>query len=111
MEWLNLIRLAVYKQVEGLALSRMNITEEQDKRMSESRKRIIELFYTTLGSYIEQESKKMDQWRDETYGQLFGHLKHEVGEIGRSKTKTTQIHNCMDSAMLSLLLLDKVLEG
>ena len=92
-------------------MSKMNLTEEQDKRMSESRLRIIRTFNVALGSYIEQEAKKLDQWRDQTYGELYGHLKHEIGEIGRSKRRTIQIHNCIDSIMLSCLLLDKVLEG
>ena len=91
-------------------MSRMDLTEEQDDRMSESRARIIRAFHVALGSYIEQEAKKLDQWRDESYGQLYGHLKHEIGEIGRSKGRTIQIHNCIDSVMLSCILLDKVLE-
>ncbi len=92
-------------------MSKMDLTEEQDDRMSESRTRIIRAFHVALGSYIEQEAKKLDQWRDETYGQLYGHLKHEIGEIGRSKRRTIQIHNCIDSIMLSCILLDKILEG
>ena len=88
----------------------MEITEEQDKRMSESRRRLMRAFYVALGSYIEQEAKKLDQWRDELFGQNYGHLSHEVKEIGRSKSRAAQIHNCMDSAMLSLIMLDKVLE-
>lgn len=78
--------------------------------MSESRRRLMRVFYVALGSYIEQESKKLDQWRDELFGQNYGHLSHEVKEIGESKSRTTQIHNCSDSAMLSLIMLDKVLE-
>ncbi len=49
-------------------MSKMDLTEEQDDRMSESRTRIIRAFHVALGSYIEQEAKKLDQWRDETYG-------------------------------------------
>jgi len=92
-------------------MSKMKITKQEDDRMSESRTRLIRSFNIALGSYVEQEAKKLDQWRDETFGQLYGHLKHEVGEIGRSKARTIQIHNCMDALMLSCILLDKVLES
>jgi len=91
-------------------MSRMSISPNEDKRMSESRERLIRAFYIALGSYIEQEAKKLDQWRDETYGQLYGHLKHEIEEVNRSKSRTTQIHNLIDCLMLSCILLDKVME-
>lgn len=78
--------------------------------MSESRARLIRCFNIALGAYIEQEAKKLDDWRDQNFGQLYGHLKHEIEEIGRSKARTTQIHNCMDALMLSCILLDKVME-
>ncbi len=93
------------------SMSKMKISKNEDERMSESRGRLIRAFHIALGSYVEQEAKKLDQWRDESFGQLYGHLKHEVGEIGRSKARTIQIHNCMDSLMLSCILLDKVMEG
>ncbi len=91
-------------------MSHMELTEAQDKRMSDSRGRLNRAFNVALGSYIEQEAKKLDQWREETFGELFGHLKHEVAEIGRSNRRTIQIHNCIDAVMLSCIMLDKVLE-
>jgi len=96
------------EELDGM--SRMEISKDQDERMSDSRRRLIRVFHIALGSYIEQEAKKLDQWRDETFGQLYGHLKHEIEEIGRSKGRTIQIHNCMDALMLSCILLDKVME-
>jgi hypothetical protein len=92
-------------------MSRMRISKEEDERMSDSRRRLIRAFNVAFGSYIEQEAKKGDSWRDETWGELYGHLKHEIGEIGRSKARTIQIHNCMDALILACFLLDRVLES
>ncbi|MHA1286022.1 MAG: hypothetical protein ACTSPB_01340 [Candidatus Thorarchaeota archaeon] len=68
-------------------------------------------FYHEGKGYIEQEATKKDSWRDHTYGQLFGHLKHEIEEIGRSKARTIRIHNCIDALILSCFLVDKILEA
>jgi len=63
----------------------------------------------SLGSYIEQEAKKKDDWRNRTFGQVYAHLKHELEEIRRSKTKTQQLHNCMDACSLSAILVAKLM--
>jgi hypothetical protein len=60
-----------------------------------------------FGSYIEQEPKKQDQWRDQTWGQLYAHLKNEIAEIGRSKGPTVQLHNAIDAVMLAAMLVVK----
>lgn len=92
-------------------MSHMKITKDEDKRMMESRYKLINAWYLSLGSYIEQEAKKQDQWRDKTYGELYAHLKHEIAEIQRSKEKTIQLHNCMDACILSAIMVAKLIEG
>lgn len=79
------------------------------ERIDKSRIVLEYVFYLALGAYIEQESKKLDIWRDQSYGQLYNHLKHEIKEIQRSNSLTKQLHNCMDAVMLSLMLLTKVM--
>jgi len=79
-------------------------------RLSDSRKKLKEAFFFAFGAYVEQEAKKLDQWRDQSFGQLYSHLKHELEEIKRSDSKTKQLHNCMDAVMLSTILLAKVME-
>lgn len=91
-------------------MSNMEITKEQDKRMTESRRLLQKSFYIAFGSYIEQEAKKLDQWRDQTFWQLLQHLKHEVGEIERSKSRTVQYHNAIDAVMLADMILSKIME-
>lgn len=66
--------------------------------------------YFAVGAYTEQEAKKEDIWRDQTFGQLYAHIKHELGEIKRSNDLKKQLHNCVDLASLSLILLANVME-
>jgi len=80
-------------------------------RIDESREMLVRAFYFALGSYTEQESKKLDEWRDRSIGELYAHLKHELEEIRRSKDFTKQLHNCMDAVMLSVILLAKVMKA
>ena len=91
-------------------MSSMDISKEEDARMKESRAILVKAFYTALGSYIEQEAKKLDDWRDKTFGEIYAHLKHEIEEIRRSKSLTQQLHNCIDAVMLSTILLAKLME-
>ena len=69
-----------------------------------------EAMILALGAYIEQEAKKKDQWRDESFTQLYKHLKDEIAEIGRSKQLTIQLHNCMDACALAAMLILKLEE-
>jgi hypothetical protein len=92
-------------------MSGMEITKTEDKRMHESRHMIMKAMNVALGSYIEQEATKKDQWRDQDYWTLRNHLAHEMDEIRRSKLKTIKIHNLMDACSLSAILLAKVLES
>ena len=78
--------------------------------MRESRIMLFSAFSVAMGSYIEQEAKKKDQWRDEAWGRLYGHMKHEFGEMSKSKSSTVQLHNAIDLVGLSTMLLCKILE-
>lgn len=83
-------------------------------RMDESRKQLVKAFYMALGSYTEQESKKLDQWMDQSIGQLYDHLSHELEEIKRNlrdSNLTFFIHNSMDAVSLSTMLLVKAMEA
>ena len=82
-------------------------------RIDESREKMLKAFYFALGSYMEQEAKKADTWRDQGYGELYAHLKHELEEIKRSMTAnnlTYMIHNCVDVVLLSNMLLARAME-
>ena len=81
-----------------------------DDRMQVSRRRLRQILDMAFGVYLEQEPKKEDSWRDEEYGTMFGHLKHEMEEISRSDSRTKQLHNCLDACVLSALLAAKILE-
>lgn len=81
--------------------------------MDESRGRMINAFWFALGTYVEQEAKKGDQWRDQSIGQLYAHLSHEVEEIQTNIRKGQGrflIHNAADAVGLSLMLLCLALE-
>jgi len=85
-------------------------------RIDESRQILVEAFYLALGSYVEQEATKEDRWRDESIGELYGHLKHELDEIKVNLTQpgkdhqTYLLHNCIDAVMLSTIFLAKIME-
>ncbi len=81
-----------------------------EARLEESRIKVQRMMDRAMGMYIEQEGKKGDTWRDQSYGQLFSHMRHEVEEIKRSSNRTFQLHNCLDNAILSILLACKVEE-
>lgn len=81
----------------------------KNERVDESRVILEKAFYFALGSYGEQEAKKVDVWRDQTYGQLYAHLKHELQEVKRSNDRRKQIHNLVDMTMLSTILLAHVM--
>ena len=87
----------------------MRITKSEDLRMTDSRQKILNAMMLSLGSYIEQEAKKKDEWRNKSFGELYAHLKHEITEIGRSKSKTVQLHNCMDACALSAIMVAKLI--
>jgi len=80
----------------------------------ESREKLTQAFYFALGSYMEQEATKTDQWRGESIGQLYAHLLHEVQvEIKRNLKNndlTYLLHNAVDAVSLSVILLAKVME-
>ena len=82
-------------------------------RMDKSRQQLILAFYFSLGSYMEQEAKKTDTWRDQSIGQLYAHLSHELEEV-RKNLKESQLsyllHNCTDMVNLSTILLAKVMD-
>ena len=91
-------------------MSGMEISKKQDVQMTDSRRKLLNAMMVSLGSYIEQEAKKLDDWRNRSFGEIYAHLKHEVQEIKRSKTKTQQLHNCIDACCLSAMLVAKLLE-
>ena len=84
-------------------------------RIDESRERLREALAFSLGSYTEQEAKKADTWRDQSLGQLYAHLAHEIQEIrvnlkpGKDKLSYL-IHNAADAVNLSAMILAKALE-
>lgn len=80
------------------------------KRVDSSRAELIKAAYFALGSYTEQESKKEDVWKDQTIGQLYAHIKHELEEIKRSKEMKIHLHNACDLASLSLIYLAKIMK-
>lgn len=80
------------------------------ERIDKSRERMMKTFFFAMGSYVEQEAKKEDTWRDESYRKLYLHAKHEFQEIERSKSLTKQIHNCVDLVLLANILLAHLLE-
>ena len=84
---------------------------KKDYRMAESRIILKRAFNIALGSYIEQEAKKEDRWREQSFGELYAHLRHEIEEIRRSKSRTGQLHNAIDACILSGMLIAKLLEG
>ncbi len=83
-------------------------------RTDESRARLVEAFYFALGSYAEQEAKKDDQWRDQSIGQQYAHLHHELEEIRinlkRNDRLTYLLYNCVDAVSLATMLLSTVME-
>jgi hypothetical protein len=73
----------------------------------------VKAFYFALGAYSEQESKKLDQWKEQSIGQLFDHMKHEMEEIKRSMTQNnlqTLVHNSGDILGLASIFMAKVME-
>jgi hypothetical protein len=91
-------------------MSKMEITKDEDVRMIESRLKLYKAMMLSLGSYVEQEAKKKDDWRERSFGEVYAHLLHEIQEIKRSKTKTQQLHNCMDACTLAAILVAKLME-
>jgi len=82
----------------------------KNNRIIESRNKISNAFSIALGSYIEQEAKKEDSWRDLPFSNVYSHLLHEVEEIKRSKDKTILLHNLIDLCALSAILIAKLME-
>lgn len=77
-------------------------------RIDDSRAMVRAAFAMSYGSYIEQEGKKGDQWRDQTLGQLVGHLEHELEEV-KGNLRRGEIgyllHNAMDVCELGAIIL------
>ena len=91
-------------------MSNMELSKEIDVRLSESRAIIREAMAMSYGSYVEQEAKKFDQWRDQSWWQLVQHAKHEIDELQRSGGfKTKQLHNALDLCSLGAILASKIL--
>lgn len=83
------------------------------RRMDESRALLEQAAAFAIGSYMEQEAKKEDQWRDQGTGQLYAHLNHELQEIQgniRQGDLTWLMHNAADAAGLALIFLAHVRE-
>lgn len=83
-------------------------------RVDDSREKIRKALDMAYGSYVEQEGKKADQWRDESIGQLGDHIRHEVDEIMgniRRGELGYLAHNAMDVIELGAILLAKTNEA
>jgi len=77
-------------------------------RIDESREMIRQALDMAYGSYIEQEGKKTDQWRDQTIGQLGDHIRHEIEEIMGNIRRGEigfLLHNTMDVIELGAMLM------
>ena len=82
-------------------------------RQIESKQRLYRSADFSIGAYMEQEAKKEDVWRDQTLGQLFNHMSHELKEIrGNMKRneKNYLLHNATDMVGLALIFHAKVME-
>jgi len=83
------------------------------ERLDESREILVRAFMFAFGSYVEQEAKKEDNWREREIGELYFHLAHEVEEIRHNLKRSEAaylVHNAADTVMLSLMLLSKALD-
>jgi len=82
-------------------------------RIDESRGMIQQALDMAYGSYIEQEGKKGDIWREQSLGEIYNHLKHEIQEV-QGNLKQGEIgylcHNAMDVIELGAILLAQAQE-
>ena len=87
---------------------------KKKSRIDESRDMIKQALDMAYGSYIEQEGKKGDQWRDQSIGQLGDHIKHEINDEVMSNIRSGDfgylLHNAMDVIELGAMLLAKAQE-
>jgi len=81
-----------------------------EARMAESRRKLEAVMYLALGVYIKKEPQEADNWRDKDWGMIFGHLKHEIEEIGRSESQDRRLHNSLDALCLAAMLAVKAME-
>jgi len=83
----------------------------QKTRLDESRELVRRAMDVAYGSYMEQEGKKYDSWRDLSIGQLADHLRHEVNEEIMGNVRRGEIgflmHNAMDAVELAAMLMAK----
>lgn len=84
---------------------------KKQTRLDESRQMIKTALDMAYASYIEQEGKKADQWRDQSIGQLGDHIRHEINDEVMKNIRTGDIgfllHNAMDVIELGAMLLAK----
>lgn len=81
-------------------------------RSEDSRMRVRRMLDAAYGLYIGQEPKHSDEWRDVDSGKLYAHLKHEIGEIKRSKGRDKRFHNALDACALAAILAARIeIEG
>lgn len=82
-------------------------------RVDESRQMIRCALDMAFGSYVEQEGKKGDQWRDVSIGQLGDHIRHEINDEVMANIRRGElgflIHNAMDVIELGAMLLARAL--
>lgn len=87
---------------------------KKKSRIDESRDMIKQALDMAYGSYIEQEGKKGDQWRDQSIGQLGDHIRHEINDEVMQNIRTGDfgflLHNAMDVIELGAMLLAKAQE-
>lgn len=80
-------------------------------RIDESRDMIRSALDMAYGSYVEQEGKKGDQWRDQSIGQIGDHIRHEINTEVMGNLRTGDfgflLHNAMDVIELGAMLLAK----
>ena len=83
-------------------------------RIDKSRELIRQALDMAYGSYIEQEGKKGDIWRDQSIGQLGDHIRHEINDEIMKNLRTGDfgylIHNVMDIIELAAMMLAKANE-
>lgn len=82
-------------------------------RIDESRRKLTKAFYLSLGAYMEQEAKKGDSWRDQSLGEAYAHLSHELKEIRgniNNNDLTHLVHNASDAVILATILLSRAME-
>lgn len=77
-------------------------------RIEESRRVIRRMLEMAYDTYLAEEKRLGDSWRERSWDDIFNHLMEEIDEIIKTRGRDERFHDCLDACSLAAILAAKL---